>query len=411
MNFERWLSLLISFGSLFCYSQPLLTIYNQQNSDLPFNTVRCIAIQNNIKWFGTDNGLASFDGLNWQVYDTTNTPLLDNDIRALKVQNDSILWIGTMQGGVYKKTNNQWINYNEWNSGLHDNLVRAIEIDSSGYLWLATSEGVSMFDGQNWSLWNIANNGLLTNNITSIKTGFYNEKYVGTINGGLLYFDDLNNLTMHSIVESGLPDNSSLAIDIDENGQPWFATPAAGLVTDLSNGGPWERFNMSNSPIPTNGLTCLAIDQSDQRIFTGTELFGIIIKKNDIWFTYNQDNIGLPDNYITSIAHESNQVKWIGTFNHGVVRLEENSSNSLNNFQLQRFSCYPTILSQGESIFTKGITPYVASIKIINQFGETIFQHKLEMDSFQFPDYIPSGMYQMIIQENEFAQIHKLVIR
>jgi hypothetical protein len=57
----------------------------------------------------------------------------------------------------------------------------------------------------------------------------------------------------------------------------------------------------------------------------GTELFGIIIKKGDVWFTYNQENIGLPEDHITAIAHESSSVKWIGTFNHGVVRLEENS--------------------------------------------------------------------------------------
>jgi len=398
MILKKWLSLLISFGSFFCFAQPILTVYNSQNSPLPFNTIRCIAIQNNTKWFGTDNGLASFDGQNWQVLDSTNSSLIDNDIRFLKVENDSVLWIGTMQGGVYRKSNQTWINYNESNSGLHDNLVRGIEIDSLGYLWLATSEGVSMFDGQNWTLWNIANNGLLTNNITSIKTGFNNEKYVGTINGGLLYFDALNNLTMHSIVESGLPDNSSLAIDVDNNGQPWFATPAAGLVTDIGIGGPWSRYNMSNSPIPTNGLTCLAIDQSDQRIFMGTELFGIMIKKNDVWFTYNQDNIGLPENFITTIAHESNQVKWIGTFNHGVVRLEESSSIGLNNYQLQSYSVYPSIINPGESLFIKGITSNNTSIKLINQFGEIVYQENLEKDFFQIPNNIPSGIYQLSIQ-------------
>jgi hypothetical protein len=411
MILNKWLSLLLSFGSFFCLTQPILTVYNSQNSPLPFNTIRCIAIQNNTKWFGTDNGLASFDGLNWQVYDTTNTPLLDNDIRALKVENDSVIWIGTMQGGVYRKSNNSWINYNESNSGLHDNLVRGIEIDSLGYLWLATSEGVSMYDGQSWTLWNIANNGLLTNNITSIKTGFNNEKYVGTINGGLLYFDALNNLTMHSIVESGLPDNSSLAIDVDNNGQPWFATPAAGLVTDIGIGGPWERFNMSNSPIPTNGLTCLAIDQTDQRIFLGTELFGLIIKKNNIWFTYNQDNIGLPDNYITSIAHESNQVKWIGTFNHGVIRLEENTSNSLGNYPLQRYSVYPTVINEGQTLFIQGIKSNRASIKLINQFGEIILEDNIGEDTFQLPSFFSPGMYQLIIHDNELVHTQKLVIR
>ncbi|MBM3430517.1 MAG: hypothetical protein FJX99_05985, partial [Bacteroidetes bacterium] len=377
ISFEK-LSIIFFFESFFCFSQPIITNYSTDNSGLTFNTVRCIVIQNNIKWFGTDNGLCSFDGQNWQNFTTENSPLLDDDIRSLKVENDSTLWIGTIQGGLYKKTNYTWINYNESNSGLHDNLVRGIEIDSSGIIWLATSEGVSRFDGINWQLWNIANNGLLTNNITSIRTGFVNEKYVGTINGGLLYFDAQNNLTMHSIVESGLPDNSSLAIDIDSTGQPWFATPAAGLVTDWGNGGPWERWNMSNSPIPTNGLTCIAINQEDQRIFMGTELFGIIIKKGDVWFNYTQENIGLPEDHITSIVHESPTVKWIGTFNSGVVRIEESNAN-LFDYEIQTLKLYPTIIEINDDLHLSELVN--GSITIFNCSGQIVQEQSVQETS------------------------------
>jgi ligand-binding sensor domain-containing protein len=395
------------FGSFFIYGQPILQNYNSGNSPLPFNTVRCIAIQGQKKWFGTDAGLASFDGVNWEVYTTLNSPLIDSDIRALKVENDSVIWIGTMQGGLYKKTNNTWVNYNEANSGLHDNLVRGIEIDSTGVLWLATSEGVSKFDGQNWQLWNIANSGLLTNNITDIRTGFSNEKYVGTINGGLLYFDALDNLTMHSIVESGLPDNSSLDIDIDSTGQSWFATPSAGLVTDLGNGGPWQRWNMSNSPIPTNGLTCVAINADDQRIFMGTELFGIIIKKGDVWFTYNQENIGLPEDHITAIAHESASVKWIGTFNHGVVRLEENSV-SINTILNSKLNVYPTMVSSGEFITIIPVT-MSQSITLIDQLGHEISIEQMD-GKFQLPTQINPGIYMLNLSKNSFYPLIKIII-
>ena len=398
----------ILFGSFFIYGQPILQNYNSGNSPLPFNTVRCIAIQSQKKWFGTDAGLASFDGVNWEVYTTVNSPLIDSDIRALKVENDSVIWIGTMQGGLYKKTNNTWINYNESNSGLHDNLVRGIEIDSTGALWLATSEGVSKFDGQNWQLWNIANSGLLTNNITDIRTGLLNEKFVGTINGGLLYFDSQENLVMHSIVESGLPDNSSLDIDIDSTGQPWFATPAAGLVTDLGNGGPWLRWNMSNSPIPTNGLTCIAINQEDQRIFMGTELFGIIIKKGDIWFTYNQENIGLPEDHITAITHETSSIKWIGTFNHGVVRLEENMV-SMNEHLPNKIEIYPTILKTGEVINVNSASK-LESVHLINQYG---FEQILDLENgkITLPLNLSSGMYFLRFNESRVQKCFKILVK
>lgn len=406
-NLNKKLSIIFFFGSFFVFSQPLIQNFTSENSPLPFNTVRCIALQSEKKWFGTDVGLASFDGLTWEVFTSTNSPLTDDNIRALKVQNDSTIWIGTMQGGLFKKTNNSWVNYTETNSGLHDNLIRGIEIDSLENIWLATSEGVSKFDGQNWQLWNILNNNLLTNNITDIRTGFSNEKYVGTINGGLLYFDALDNLTMHSIIESGLPDNSSLDIDIDSTGQPWFATPAAGLVTDWGIGGPWERWNTSNSPLPTNGLTCIAINEDDQRIFMGTELFGIIIKKGNIWFNYNQDNTDLPEDHVTAIFHESSNIKWIGTFNHGVVRLEENT-NSLNEFVIQKKKVFPSFLNSGE-FTTIYPTPNAHSVTLHDQLGNEI---SLEIDNGRIliPFQISKGIYFIRIVEEGSIDSFKIYI-
>ncbi len=406
-SFEK-LSIIFFFEGFFSFSQPNITHYNTDNSGLSFNTVRCIVIQNNIKWFGTDNGLCSFDGQNWQSFTTENSPLLDDDIRSLKVENDSILWIGTIQGGLYKKTNNTWINYNESNSGLHDNLVRGIEIDSLGVIWLATSEGVSNFDGQNWQLWSIANSSLLTNNITSIKTGFLNEKYVGTINGGLLYFDALDNLTIHSIVESGLPDNSSLAIDIDSTGQPWFATPAAGLVTDLGNGGPWQRWNVSNSPIPTNGLTSIAINPEDGRIFIGTQLSGIVIKKEDVWFNYNTNNTNLPEDYITCIVHENQFVKWAGTFNSGVVRIEEPNAH-LFDYEIQSLKLYPTVIENNDELNLSELVN--GSITILNNSGQ-IVQEQIVQETSEIRLNVPtSGFYYVKLITNLKIYIFKIIVK
>jgi ligand-binding sensor domain-containing protein len=405
-SFEK-LSIIFFFEGFFCFSQPIITHYNTDNSGLSFNTVRCIVIQNNIKWFGTDNGLCSFDGQNWQTFTTENSPLLDDDIRSLKVENDSTLWIGTIQGGLYKKSTNTWINYNETNSGLHDNLVRGIEIDSLGVIWLATSEGVSNFDGQNWQLWSIANSGLLTNNITSIKTGFLNEKYVGTINGGLLYLDAQENLTIHSIVESGLPDNSSLAIEIDSTGQPWFATPAAGLVTDLGNGGPWQRWNVSNSPIPTNGLTSIAINPEDGRIFLGTQLSGIVIKKEDVWFNYNTENTNLPEDYITCIVHENQFVKWAGTFNSGVVKIEE-PNTMLTDFEVKPLKLFPTVVGKGENIFFSELMN--GYLTILNYSGQ-LMEEKILLNTSEFKINLKaSGLYYVKLTSDLKSYIFKIVV-
>jgi ligand-binding sensor domain-containing protein len=366
--FYKWLSVLLCSGSFFVYGQPVITTYSSSNSPLPFNTVRCIAIQNQFKWFGTDDGLARFDGVNWSVYTTLNSPLLDDDIRAVCVENDTIVWIGTVQGGLYSFDGLNWENYNPTNSGLPDYLVRGIAIDTQNNIWCATSEGIAMFDRVNWYTWDVLSHNLLTNNITSIAIGQQNEKFIGTINGGLNYFSSDNQLTILSIVQSGLPDNSALGIVVDATNHPWYATPAQGLVYDQGFGGPWLRFNMSNSPLPTNGINAIAID-AIERIFMGTDSYGVIIKNGDNWLQYSTENTDLPENYILSIATESTTVKWLGTYNSGVVRLEEDQSELFEN--TSNSYVYPTSLKAGDLIFISTLV-LDKQIFVYNQLGQAI---------------------------------------
>ena len=261
-----------------------------------------------------------------------------------------------------------WENYNPTNSGLPDYLVRGIAIDTQNNIWCATSEGIAMFDHVNWYTWDVLSHNLLTNNITSIAIGQQNEKFIGTINGGLNYFSSDNQLTILSIVQSGLPDNSALGIVVDATNHPWFATPAQGLVYDQGFGGPWLRFNMSNSPLPTNGINAIAIDEN-QSIFMGTDSYGVLIKNGDNWLQYSTQNSDLPENHILSIATESTTVKWLGTYNSGVVRLEEDQSELFEN--TSNSYVYPTSLKAGELIFISTPVPD-KQIFVYNQLGQAI---------------------------------------
>ena len=53
--------------------------YDMDNSGLPSNEVTTITIVDNIIWFGTSEGLASFDGENWN---TENINLSSNKISS-----------------------------------------------------------------------------------------------------------------------------------------------------------------------------------------------------------------------------------------------------------------------------------------------------------------------------------------
>ncbi len=69
---------------------------------MPHNYIWKIAIdaQDN-KWIGTNwGGLAKFDGINWTVYDNSNSGLLYNSITAIAIDEQDNKWIGCYWPGT-----------------------------------------------------------------------------------------------------------------------------------------------------------------------------------------------------------------------------------------------------------------------------------------------------------------------
>jgi ligand-binding sensor domain-containing protein len=71
---------------------------------LPNNYVYAIAIDGEgNKWIGTyGGGLAKFDGVNWTVYNTSNSGLPSVFVRAIAIDGQGNKWIGTDLGGLAK---------------------------------------------------------------------------------------------------------------------------------------------------------------------------------------------------------------------------------------------------------------------------------------------------------------------
>ena len=69
-------------------------------SGLPQISVTAIAQDaQGFLWLGTQNGLARFDGVHFDVFNTANTPALSSNlITALHIDQQQRLWIGTVNG-------------------------------------------------------------------------------------------------------------------------------------------------------------------------------------------------------------------------------------------------------------------------------------------------------------------------
>jgi ligand-binding sensor domain-containing protein len=359
------LSLFIFCLSFSLKAQEIWTLYNEQNSLLPNNTVRVLAVdQLNRKWVGTDYGLAMFNDTVWTVYNMQNSPLTDNTIRALHIADDSSVWVGTMSGGLYRIDGSNWTNYNKNNSGIPDNYVRSITTDNQGRKWVGTVEGLALYDDINWRVWTTFNSDLFSNNTSSLIYDDGNRVTAGSVNGGIAVMIDTVMTVYCRNNSSGIPDNSVLQIAIDSSGHYWFASPAAGVFVDWGNLN-WQIYNQANSGMPVSASTCIFIDENDVQ-FIGTEQNGFVKRSMpDNWEYYTVANSGLADNGIHALIKDKNGLLWIGTHQSGLQSLK--MAPTAVDHSYERFAFYPNPVSD---LLNLDINEFINTVKVLDLNGK-----------------------------------------
>lgn len=317
-------------GSIFHfgYSQNGWTVYNSANSGLPQNTVRCITVDTvtNMKWVGTDFGLAAFDGTTWTIYNTANSAIPDNAIRSLLADGFGNLWVGTNGNGLGKFDGASWTTFTTSNSGIPDNLVKALAFDTAGALWIGTPSGLGKYDGITWNTWNNMNSTLTYPHVTRLAVDRNNIKCIGTLNGGLYYFNDTA-FTNYSYWLANLPENTITGVAIDSANNRWWGMSSSGII-EHKNNNTWFWSSTSNSTIISDVTTYLFIDR-DQRKYVTTADRGIMILNGNNWVNYDSSNSVFPDSWATCCIKDTSGILWIGTLNEGLVRANESMINGM----------------------------------------------------------------------------------
>ncbi len=119
----------------------------QSDSGLPQNTVHAVLqTRDGFLWIATEAGLVRFDGLNFRVYDTENTPQLRSDlINDLREDSSGTLWISTTAGLVGERAGA--FTLFTTSEGLPSNAVSATYLPRAGGLLALTSAGVAVLRG------------------------------------------------------------------------------------------------------------------------------------------------------------------------------------------------------------------------------------------------------------------------
>jgi ligand-binding sensor domain-containing protein len=99
---RAWLS--SPAGGLFEYNGTFIA-HNVTNSSLPTNSLKALTLDNQQHvWTGSnDKGLIHYDGIDFEWFDSTNSPVPDIHVTCVYYQEDqNIIWAGTFNQGVVK---------------------------------------------------------------------------------------------------------------------------------------------------------------------------------------------------------------------------------------------------------------------------------------------------------------------
>ena len=275
--------------------------YNTFNSDLIGNYIRALFVDSNENlYIGTMSGFSIYDGSCFVSFDTSNSNLPHNWVTAFAESNNGRIWLGTGMG-VVSIYNNIWIQYNSQNSSLTGNSVSNVKIDIEENIWVSTyNGGIHCFDGENWSC---IFSGGLTGFITDIEIDSSGNIWAGTDYLGLICITD-SNIIYYNTGNSSLPTNYIRDIYISPDNIIWIGTNSALLSFD---GNDWITY-------PENPISyILSIDSdSDNRIWTGG-FDGYSCFENDSWVSIELKEYQLPSNVINCLEFYESEILWVGT--------------------------------------------------------------------------------------------------
>ncbi len=221
--------------------------------------------------------------------------------------------------------------------GLVSNVINCIFLDE-GDVYFGTQQGVSFFDGTDWSTINQDNSpGLVDNDITAVLVNYDNdpggEFWFGT-NFGISQTDeggiDWNNYDE----DNGLGGDRIRFLGKDNEGNIWAGTSKGASVFD---GASWQNFGMLQG-IPFGGVNHIDFN-SDGSKWLSTGLGGVVVmdSNNEVVNSIIEIN-GLLNNKVRAIATDDANNKWVAT-SDGITVI--NAQNMVSDYHTRPYTLPP----------------------------------------------------------------------
>lgn len=398
-------------------------VFNKANSNIPDNRVSSIFIdENNVKWFGTNNGLVSFNGSEWKSY-STSQGLSGDVINAIKMSNDNKYWIATNDGVSEVGVNNSDLtitsnNYNTGNSGILTNKTTSVEVDSNNVKWFGSFDGISLLIENVWQT--ITGTADLGNKfVRQIVHRYDGYNYIAT-EGGVSRIKYVDGISSASLIEkewSGLPSDTINCILFDSVGYAWYGTPkGVGRHFGDNTKKNWSGF-YTESGLVDNCVFSIYEDNSKYKWF-GTAN-GISRFKSNQWQNWSTTEL-LAGDSVFAISQDSDGSLWFCT-NNGILNFNPeitgvNEKSRIDNIKEYNLSAYPNPFNAGTVITYKLPKDGTVELSIYDLSGKMIEKVINKFQSagahqFQFNAVnLASGIYFYRLKTNDLSLTKKLLL-
>lgn len=301
--------------------QRLLGRYQQfiwtDQHGLPQNGVSAIVqTPDGYLWFAIAEGVVRFDGVHFTAFDTGNTPgLKSNNVQALLVDRQGVLWVGTHGGGLSRYAAGRFTNYSIA-EGLSDNHIKSLYEDRAGNLWIGTDGGGLNKLGRDgrFTAYGVRE-GLPDSHVWTILEDAVGALWLGT-DGGLVQFKE-GHFTVFRMAD-GLPSNAVRALCLDRTGELWI-----GLNPGVSRLSVERQINLKPSDLP-EGLRRQGFGSIYQER-GGTLWFGTIggglYRLQAGHFDNCNSSQGLASDAIQALYEDPGGDLWVGTSGSGIIQL------------------------------------------------------------------------------------------
>ncbi len=286
-------------------------VWDANRGFTPFSISAIVQSPDGYLWLGTDEGLVRFDGVQFTVFSTNNTPgIKHNNISSLCIQSDSSLWIGMNGGGICRLKNNTFTPYTT-EQGLPENTILSLAAGHDSVLWVGTaSSGLVQMKDETFHRFshNLSDKGFSIYSVAENQSGILRIG-VGSMLG--MKFPTIDSVQYYR-------GTSSLLFSILErrDGSVLLGTLDGVFIFD----------GKESRPFPPKDIAAVKaaraiIEDHAGNLWFGTEGSGLY-RYAEGQMTQLATTVGFPTDRILSIYEDKEENLWIGTRGGGLMRLK-----------------------------------------------------------------------------------------